>query len=76
MRLTPTEQRIADILSDGSRHDIRDIMRILDMSSLTIRVHISAIRQKIKELGFNIAYISEDGHGYYAYSRRVSIKSE
>ena len=76
MGLTPTEQKIMDLLSDGARHKLIDISRQLDMSVACLGVHIHYIRKKSREMGVSIAHLLEDGVSYYFISRKVSIKSE
>lgn len=76
MGLTPTEQKIMDLLSDGARHNIRDMCVHMDCNIETLRMHITNLRKKIKELGWGIAHLSDNGQAYYFHSRQVSIKGE
>lgn len=55
--LTPTEQRIINLLSDGYPHHRLDLMALLndDMTSFkTLAVHIFNLRKKLRPTGEDI----------------------
>lgn len=56
--LTPTEQRLFDLLSDGRPHDPKSLIKAVDPDSLvewgTVYVHVRNIRGKVKAAGLDI----------------------
>jgi predicted ArsR family transcriptional regulator len=50
-KLTPTEQRIIDMLSDGIGHTVDEIKNclydVIGAESVTVRMHLSNINKKI-----------------------------
>lgn len=51
MRLTPTEQRILDLLADAQSHTYDEILHLLDDGEYngrtSVKTHISTLRSKI-----------------------------
>lgn len=72
--LTPTEQRLYDILSDGLAHPSAQLHATLgdDMTDMvTLRMHISNLRRKLQHHGRDIA-ARQNGHTSYRLVRYLT----
>lgn len=72
--LTPTEQRIIDLLSDGYPHHRLDLMKLLDddmTSWKTLAVHVYNIRRKIRPTGRDVIteLVNPRAHPHYRLVR-------
>ena len=70
MKLTPTQQRIADVLADGAPHTMQELIACLwddqaENPRDTVYVHVSNIREKIGKQGYDI--ISRGSNGKMTY---------
>ena len=77
MKLTPTQQRIADVLADGAAHTMQELVACLwdDMSEnprTTIKMHISNIRSKIAAQGLDVVGRGINGQSTYRLVRHIS----
>lgn len=73
MRLTPTEQRIWDVLSDGRPHRTHELVACLLDSQATprnMRQHLSQIRAKIRASGEAVLC---EIHNRQVHYRRVKL---
>lgn len=71
MRLTATEQRIYDRLSDGRMHHADDLLKLFDddlAEKQTLIMHISNLRKKIAAQGRDIV-CQVSGRNYYRMVR-------
>ena len=56
-RLSPTQQRIMDVLSDGEEHPFEDLLPVLDDgqgSEELLRTHLKDIRKRIGPQGLDV----------------------
>ena len=69
MKLTPTENIIVGILSDGFAHKRIDLLSACDsdglMESVTLQNHISNIRKKVRPVGRDVIFQRIAGVSYY-----------
>lgn len=73
IRLTPTEERMANLLSDGREHTREELRACLrDEMSMSIKQHLYTLRKKLRTDGFDIRC---ELRGETSYYRRVSIYS-
>lgn len=75
-RLTETEQRLFDVLSDGFVHSIPELLRTcMDddgfLKTSNILPHISNLRRKIDSQGLVISHVMVNGRGYQMTRRIV-----
>lgn len=65
MKLTPTQQRIYDILQDGGEHTSAELVKCLDdeytQASMVVN-HVSALRRNLARYGLTIASVQIPGH--------------
>lgn len=76
--LTPTEQRLFDLLSDGGPHTKDQLVKVVDADGLvewgSVKVHISNIRVKIRAGGLEI--VSRGGGPAVTYQLYRSFQPE
>lgn len=75
MHLTPTWQRIMDMLSDGSAHTEKEILGCMEdplTKVATLRVHICAMRRELKHHAHGILTEQVNGTNYYRLVRFIS----
>lgn len=73
-QLTPTEQRLYDILSDGLAHPAAQLFATLgdDMTdAVTLRMHISNLRAKLQRHGRDVV-ARQNGHTSYRLVRYLT----
>ena len=73
-RLTPVQQRMLDVLSDGLLHRAEELHACLvdDMGALrNIASHLSLIRQALKPQGETVSLVRIDGVPYWHLVRFV-----
>lgn len=66
-QLTPTQQKIYDLLADGNLHSREEVQRCLwdELSPLSaIPKHISMLREILNPGGLDISYSGRNGGGY------------
>lgn len=75
LKLTPTQQRMYDVLQDGGEHGAAELVKCLDdeyAASSTISIHIAALRRHLGQHGLSIACIQIPGHeASYRIQRRL-----
>lgn len=74
--LTPTQQKLFNLLSDGQRHHKNEMLELLDLTydrsdKLNLVMHISKLRKKILGRGLKIAMESYKQRWYYILVRNL-----
>lgn len=68
--MTPTEQRMWDLLADDLPHGLEELYALLDddLASLSaIQWHVSNLRAKVRPQGFDIVCTLSDANSKVAY---------
>lgn len=75
LKLTPTEQRLFNIMADGQPHRVNEL--ILDglqgdevTSKASLHFHLHSLRSKLREVGEDVLY---QNFGNYSAYRRVRL---
>lgn len=65
--LTPTERRIIEVLSDGFRHSMDEVKKVIDSEAdnKLVYQHIRNTREKLERVGRDIAQRRQKGVTYY-----------
>lgn len=74
-RYTPTQQRMVDVLSDGQPHRREELHACLvdELGAVeNIRVHLSALRAKLRPLGEDILCEYRGHQFYYRHVRLIA----
>lgn len=77
MHLTPTEQKIIDLLSDGLPHQRADVLKCVNdrLADLhTLAVHMFNIRRKVRPFGKDVLLVTRKGGYHYQYVILLSGK--
>lgn len=78
-RLTPTQRKIMDVLSDGRSHAVADLRALLpdDLAGESaLRKHICLMRQVVQVQGLDILHHREYRRAYYRLVRNISSAAE
>jgi len=65
---TPVELRLLKILSDGERHDIRELLQYLNddlANPSNVRFHVCKLRKKLTKARCSILCERDNGTAYY-----------
>lgn len=73
LQLTPTEERLHIVLSDGLAHRVEELEALLVNGARgSLRVHLCNLRNKLEPLGRTVRWVNEGGCLYYMLTRTVA----
>lgn len=72
LKLTPTEARLCEVLSDGLSHRVEELEECCGDSD-ALPTHLSNLRRKLEPAGRTVWRINEQGVVFYRMMRLTSI---
>lgn len=78
MKLTPTQQRIMDLLADGKGHTREELHKCMpdELSSIAnLYVHVHHLNRRLKQQGQEVVSRYEDGRYLYRHVQYVKPSS-